>query len=110
ALIDQWLRAELEEDAYIRAMPLSMIHAGVILKRRPEGMEDLVVRYLDDEEAATFEALEPEVQAEQLGRDQYYRSRVTDQELRQAAQRKVFVGADRRHREENPVVAARHVE
>ena len=36
ALIDQWLRAELEEDAYIRAMPLSMIHAGVILKRRPE--------------------------------------------------------------------------
>jgi len=109
-LIDQWLRAELEEDAYIRAMPLSMIHAGVILKRRPEGSEDFVVRYLDDEEAAAFEAMEPEAQAQQLGGDQYYRSKVTDQELRQAAQRKVFVGADRRHREENPVVAARHVE
>lgn len=110
ALIDQWLRAELEEDAYIRTMPLSMIHAGVILKHRPDGSEDLVVRYLDDEEASAFETMEPKAQAQQLGGDQYYRSKVTDQELRQAAQRKVFAGADRRHRDENPVVAARHVE
>lgn len=110
ALIDQWLRAELDEDAYIRAMPLSTIHAGVILKRRSEGMEDVVVRYLDDDEAEAFEAMDPDEQAQRLGGDQYYRSKVTDQELRQAAQRKVFAGADRRHREENPVVAARHVE
>lgn len=110
ALIDQWLRAELEEDAYIRAMPLSMIHAGVILKRRPEGYEDLIVRYLDDEEAQEFEAMEVAARAKQLGSDRYYRSQVTDQDLRQAAQSKIFVGADRRHREEDPAVAARHVE
>lgn len=110
ALIDQWLRAELEEDAYIRAMPLSMIHAGVILKRRPEGYEDLIVRYLDEEEAQAFEAKDVPARAKQLGSDQYYRSKVTDQDLRQAAQQKVFVGADRRHRDEDPAVAARHVE
>ncbi|MDP2764573.1 MAG: hypothetical protein Q8O54_07030, partial [Brevundimonas sp.] len=73
ALIDQWLRAELDEDAYIRAMPLSMIHAGVILKRRPEGMEDRVVRYLDEEEAQAFEAMEVAARAKQLGSAQYYR-------------------------------------
>jgi integrase len=87
-----------------------MIHAGVILKRRPEGYEDLIVRYLDEEEAQAFDAEEVPARAKQLGADQYYRSQVTDQDLRQAAQSKVFVGADRRHREENPAVAARHVE
>jgi len=108
-LIDRWLKAELEEDEYIRRMPNSMIHAGVVMKRRPEGFADTVVRYFDDAESAEFEALSDEDQASQLGREGYYLSKIDDQALRKAAHRKMFEGADRRHRGEDGSVAEQHV-
>jgi integrase len=110
ALIDQWLRAELDEDAYVRSMPLSALHAGVIMERRPDGQQDVVVRYLDDEEARDFVDMKPKEQAAALGRHQFYRSQVTDQELRQHAQDKVFGNALLRHQQEDASVASRYVE
>jgi integrase len=109
ALIDRWLKAQLDEDAYIRSMPHSMIHAGVILKRRGEGFADTVVRYLDDDETAEFESLSAKEQSERIGLDGYYLSQVDDQTLRKAAHNQMFEGAERRHRSEDGSVAEKHV-
>ncbi len=109
ALIDRWLKAELDEDAYIRSMPHPMIHAGVILKRCGEGSADTVIRYLDDDEAAEFESLSAKEQSERIGRDGYYLSQVDDQTLRKAAHKQMFEGAERRHRSEDGSVAEKHV-
>ena len=52
ALIDQWLKVELDEDAYRRDAPEGELFAGVVLRSEPAWKPDTVVRRISYEEVA----------------------------------------------------------
>ena len=109
SLIEQWLRAELNEDAYLRSAPDGEWHDGVILEKRPEGEDDAPIEFLDESGLRAFRALTPEGQKERLGPKGYLLTGITDLDLRKAAFRKPLKDAELRHRNEDGSLAERHV-
>lgn len=109
SLIDQWLRAELSEDAYLRTAPEGEWHEGVILTRDPEGVQDEVIEVLGDTELRELFALPDEERAARMGPNGYLVTDVCDLHLRQAAFRRGLEGAVDRHKENDGALAERHV-
>ncbi|WP_426051472.1 site-specific integrase [Brevundimonas sp. SL161] len=110
ALIDDWLRAELDEDSYLRTAPEGEIHIGVILHRQPPGQSDSIVAYLDHSELTELNELEPEERTKRLGPTGYVLTGVSELDLRRAARDKLFQGADERHRSGADEVATRDLD
>lgn len=108
-LIDRWLRAELQEDAYLRTAPEGEWHEGVIMRRDPAGFHDEVVEVLGDTELREFFALSDAARMLRLGADGYLITDVCDLHLRQAAFRRPLEGAVERHRTNDSSMAERHV-
>ena len=81
ALIDDWLRAELDEDSYLRTAPEGEIHIGVILHRQPPGQSDSIVAYLDHNELTELNELEPEERTKRLGPTGYVLTEVSELDL-----------------------------
>jgi integrase len=109
SLIDQWLRAELSEDAYLRTAPEGEWHDGVILRRDPEGLRDEVIEVLGDTELRELFALPEDARAARIGPNGYLVTDVCDLHLRQAAFRRGLEGAVDRHKENDGSLAERHV-
>lgn len=109
SLIDQWLRAELSEDAYLRTAPEGEWHDGVILRRDPEGVQDEVIEVLGDTELRDLFALSEDARAARIGPNGYLVTDVCDLHLRQAAFRRGLEGAVDRHKENDGSLAERHV-
>ncbi len=109
ALIDQWLRAELSEDAYLRTAPEGEWHEGVILRRDPASFQDEVVEVLGDTELREFFTLPEDARASRLGADGYLITDVCDLHLRQAAFRRPLEGALERHQKNDETLAGQHV-
>ena len=109
-LIDQWLRAEIEEDAYLRDAPEGERHVGLIMRRQPAWTADTVVQKLDHEALEQFQATAAKSQQALLGEGGYLLTEVSDLELAKSGQRKVFGDADHRHASEDETIAAKHVE
>lgn len=108
-LIDQWLRAELQEDAYLRTAPEGEWHEGVIMRRDPAGYHDEVVEVLGDTELREFFALSDDARASRLGADGYLITDVCDLHLRQAAFRRPLEGALERHQKNDSSLAEQQV-
>lgn len=108
-LIDQWLRAELQEDAYLRTAPEGEWHEGVIMRRDPAGHRDEVVEVLGDTELREFFALSDDARASRLGADGYLITDVCDLHLRQAAFRRPLEGAVERHQKNDSSLAEQQV-
>lgn len=106
ALIDAWLRAEIEEDTYLRDAPDGEKHVAVMLRREPAHSPDSIVRYMDHGALEAFRSADRDEQRAILGPDGYLLEGVTDLELARAGQRKVLDGADARHAAEDESIAA----
>lgn len=107
ALIDQWLKAELDEDAYRREAPEDELFAGVVLRSEPAWKPDTVVRRISyDEVAEADDLIDP---FGSLGHGEYLRKDVSDFSLSRDAQAKLFADAAERHRQEEESVAEEHV-
>jgi len=109
SLIDQWLRAELSEDAYLRTAPEGEWHDGVILRRDPGGLNVEVIEVLGDTELRDLFALPDDERATRIGPNGYLVTDVCDLHLRQAAFRRGLEGAVDRHKENDGALAERHV-
>jgi integrase len=109
SLIDQWLRAELSEDAYLRTAPEGEWHDGVILRRDPGGLNDEVIEVLGDTELRDLFALPDDERATRIGPNGYLVTDVCDLHLHQAAFRRGLEGAVERHKENDGALAERHV-
>ncbi|MEH0197273.1 hypothetical protein V7S57_18580 [Caulobacter sp. CCNWLY153] len=105
SLIDAWLKAELEEDAYLREAPEDVIYAGVVLKREPAWKPDSILRRVTFEELAAAD-IDP---FEEIGQNEYVVRDVSDRDLRFAGRKKVFSGAPQRVDDEDEEVAEEHV-
>lgn len=108
-LIDQWLRAELQEDAYLRTAPEGEWHEGVIMRRDSAGYYDEVVEVLSDTDLRELFALSNDAQASRLGEDGYLITDVCDLHLRQAAFRRPLEGALERHKKNDSSLAEQQV-
>lgn len=109
SLIDQWLRAELSEDTYLRTAPEGEWHDGVILRRDPEGVQDEIVEVLGDTDLRELFALPDDERAARIGPKGYLVTDVCDLHLRQAAFRRGLEGAVDRHKKNDGSLAERHV-
>ncbi|MDO9589246.1 MAG: site-specific integrase [Brevundimonas sp.] len=109
-LVDEWLRAELEEDAYLRTAPVGEVHVAAILKRQPRGVSDTIVGYLDHSELETFRAGDPNEQARSLGPNGYLLTEVSQLDLRRAARDKMFEDAGDRHATGDESIATSHLD
>lgn len=105
ALIDGWLKAQLDEDAYLREAPDDELFAGVILQTMPEGVADRIVKRIAYEEAA--EALEDPFEGLEAG--QYVIRNACDLDLRRAELGKIYRDATKRHADEFEDIAEQHV-
>lgn len=110
AMIDHWLKAQLDEDAYRREVGGDDLIAGVVFRARPDGYPDEVVRRITYEERAEadedpFETLTPE----QLPAGHYVLRDVSERELFRRAQGKIYRSAADRHVKEVEDIAEEHV-
>lgn len=108
-LVEQWLRAELQEDAYLRGAPEGEWHEGVIMRRDPAGSHDEVVEVLGDTDLRAFLALSEVARASRLGADGYLITDVCDLHLRQAMFRRPLEGALERHKKNDSSLAEKQV-
>lgn len=108
ALVDDWLRAEIREDAYLRSAPEGERHVAVIVRRTEPWKGDEVVRTLDHDQLEELQALSEADRAEAIGGD-VLRTEVSDRELRLEAQEKVFGASEVRLATEDESVAEAHV-
>lgn len=109
ALLDGWLRAELDEDAYLRTAPEGERHDGVILRKEVEDSPDIVVECLGDTALRDFQASSAEDQQARLGLNGYLVTNVSDLDLRRRAFRKPYEDAERRHKSADGALAEQHV-
>ncbi len=110
AMIDRWLKAQLDEDAYRREVGDDDLVAGVVLRERPDGYPDEVVRRITYEERAEadedpFDTLTPEL----LPAGHYVLRDVSERELFRRAQGKIYRSAADRHAKEIEDIAEEHV-
>ncbi len=105
ALINGWLKAQLDEDAYLREAPEGELFAGAILQTTPEGTADRVVKLVSYEEAA--ESLDDPFGGLQAG--QCVVRDVSELTLKRAGLSKIYRDAAKRHTEEIEDVAEDHV-
>jgi integrase len=110
ALIDDWLRAELSEDAYFRTAPEGEVHVAVILARQAPGVPDDIVGYLDHGQLDEFRATSEDEQNDRLGPSGYLLTEVSELELRRASRDKVFADAGRRHQSGDDSIATQHLD
>lgn len=104
ALIDQWLKAELDEDAYRREAPEGELFAGVVLRSEPAWKPDTVVRRISYDDVAEADGLVDPFGS--LERGEYLRKDVSDLALSRDAQAKLFAEAAERHRLEEESVGS----
>ena len=107
ALIDRWLKAELDEDAYRRDAPEGELFAGVVLRSEPAWKPDTILRRITyDDLSATDDVTDP---FGSLEAGEYLRKDVSDLALAREAQEKLFADAAERHKREEESVAEEHV-
>ena len=107
ALIDGWLKAELDEDAYRREAPEGELFAGVVLRSEPAWKPDAVVRRITYDDLAEANGLTDPFGS--LDPGEYLRRDVSDLTLALEAQKKLFADAAERHKREEESVAEEHV-
>ena len=109
ALINQWLKAELDRDATLRrrteADREGAWFAGVILERTPDGCPERVVETLDHAQLEAIERGErPPVHS-----PQYLLTDVNEVHLERGQRHKVFEDSVERFKRGDTSIAARHV-
>lgn len=109
-LIDDWLRAELREDEYLRTAPDGEKFDGVIVRRSVGAGLHEVVATLDPSELKTFRKLPQPDQERQLGPGGQLLVDQSELDLKRAAFRAGLAGALTRHRDEDGSLAEKHVE
>lgn len=110
AMVDHWLKAQLEEDAYRRDGGDGELFAGVVLREKPDGYPDEIVRRITYDEYSSadedpFEALT----ADRLSSGEYVLRDVTDRDLFRRGQGKIYRCAADRHARELEDIAEEHV-
>ena len=109
-LIDDWLRAELVEDADLRTAPEGEVLVGVIMRRQTPGVSDTVIAQLDHSELKAFRAADLDEQKRILGPGGYLLTEISELALRRAARDKMFDEADARHGAGDESIATVHVD
>lgn len=109
ALVDGWLRAEIEEDAELRSGSKSTTFPGVVLRQQPPWQPDEVVRYLDHDEVSAVQRATPDRRDKLLGPNCYMVENISPFELSRSRQRKIFDDVAGRHAAGDESIASEHV-
>lgn len=113
ALIDRWLKAELDQDAGLRRRfevdREGDWYAGVVLEPDPEGPPHQVLERLNEEGLkALLEASDEEREA-RIGPPRTLLTNLTEAQLQRGLRHQVYEDSIDRHRKGDVSVAARHV-
>lgn len=112
AIIDGWLKAELDNDAVLRRRSEedreAPWHAGAVVERTPDGEPDRVVEWLSKQRLAELERSVLRTRKE-LGQSRYIVAPANEAHLERGFRHQVFEGAIRRHKSGDTSAARRHV-
>ncbi|MET3781120.1 hypothetical protein ABIC32_001765 [Brevundimonas sp. 1080] len=113
ALIDQWLKAELDQDAGLRRRferdREGDWHAGVILEPDPLGPPDRVIERLNEADLEALLAASEEEREARMRRPRTLLTNLTEAHLQRGLRHQLYEDGVERHRKGDVSVAIRHV-
>jgi integrase len=113
AMIDQWLKAQLDEDALLRRRTEQdregAWYAGVIMEPSADGLANRVVETLDEEQLHALLEASRDEQETRCGSPRRLVTDVNEVHLQRGLRHQVFEGSFERHRAGDTTVAKRHV-